>query len=634
MRIDLALAGVALSLAAAPPLSSPETIEDVMRVREAWQAKRVGGVHVIAGVVTAQPKTFIVTDAFYVEDSSGGISVRSGAVLDLNVGDQVTIRGRLAEIEDVEPELVHAEVLSRKKGAPPSAAGIRVADASEERFLGRLVSVRGRVKSTSVGETRDTVVLEEGGRPLRVYIRRALSDPARVPAAAPPGSYVEATGILMPGELNSNTLRLRHPEDLRVVSGPAVIPWRWTLLFAGVLASVLGWTFSLRRMVRIKTRETEQHLAQAQEASRLKSEFLANVSHEIRTPLHGILGMQELLLDTPLTAEQREWLTAAQESSRHLLTLLNDFLDISRIEADKLALQTNRFEPLDVARQALRTLEARATEKGLSLRLAAGPQPPPVLGDRDRIQQVLLNLLSNAIKFTSHGGVTLDLRHEQCPHGRITVIFSVIDTGIGIPEEKRRLVFEAFRQADGSITRKYGGSGLGLAIASRLIERMGGSLDLESQVGKGSKFTVRLPLLPAPCEEEARPTVTRPSTPAKGLRILVAEDNEVNRHLIHRMLEKGGHDVHGVSNGLAALERATRESFDLILMDIQMPVMDGLTATERIRASEVGRRTPIIALTAHAYQEEHSRCLASGIDAVLTKPFDRPALEAVLRLVN
>lgn len=623
-----------LSVAAAPSLSRPETIEDVMRVREAWYGRRVGGVHLIAGVVTAQPGTFTVPDAFYVEDSTGGISVRAGTVLDLRVGDRISVKGRLAEIENVEPELLQAVVVSRRKGAAPSATRVSVVEAGAERLLGRLVSVRGLVRSTSVGETRDTVLLEEDGRLLRVYIRRAFSDPARVPAAAPPGSFVEATGILMPGEMNTNMLRLRHPEDLRVVSGPAVIPWRWILLFAGVLAGVLGWTFSLRRMVKIKTRETEQHLAQAQEASRLKSEFLANVSHEIRTPLHGILGMQELLLDTPLTAEQRQWLTAAQESSRHLLTLLNDFLDISRIEADKLALQTNRFDPLDVGRQAVRTLEARATEKGLYLRIAAGPQLPPVLGDRDRIQQVLLNLLSNAIKFTSHGGVTLEVRHEPCPHGRIAVIFSVSDTGIGIPEEKRRLVFEAFRQADGSITRKYGGSGLGLAIASRLIERMGGSLDLESEVGRGSKFTVRLPLLPASHEEVALPPAARSSTSANKLRILVAEDNEVNRHLIHRMLEKGGHDVHGVSNGLAALERATRESFDLILMDIQMPVMDGLTATERIRASEVGRRTPIVALTAHAYQEEHSRCLASGIDAVLTKPFDRPALEAILRLAT
>jgi signal transduction histidine kinase/CheY-like chemotaxis protein len=625
----------ALSLGASPPLSTPEAMEDIVRVREAWKAGRLDGVHLIAGVVTAQPRTFTVPDTFYVEDSSGGISVRTGAVLDLNLGDHVTVRGRLAEIDEIEPELVRAEVLSRRKGAPPRAASIRIADSSTERFLGRLVSVRGRVKSTSVGETRDTAVLEEDGRLLRVYIRRALSDPSRIPAAAPPGSFVEATGILMPAELNTNTLRLRHPEDLRVVSGPAVIPWRWIGLFAAILAGVMGWTFSLRRMVRIKTRETQQHLAQAEEASRLKSEFLANVSHEIRTPLHGILGMQELLLETPLTAEQREWLTAAHESSRHLLTLLNDFLDISRIEADKLALQTNRFEPLDVARQAVRTLEARAAEKGLHLQLAAGPQPPPVLGDRDRIQQVLLNLLSNAIKFTDHGGVTLDVRHEPGPHGRITVIFSVIDTGIGIPEEKRRLVFEAFRQADGSITRKYGGSGLGLAIALRLIERMGGTLDLESEVGKGSKFTIRLPLLPAAgLEAAAAPSAAPASPPANRLRILVAEDNEVNRHLIHRMLEKGGHDVHGVTNGLAALERATRESFDLILMDIQMPVMDGLTATERIRASEVGRRTPIVALTAHAYREEHSRCLASGIDAVLTKPFDRPALEAVLRLAK
>ncbi len=426
-------------------------------------------------------------------------------------------------------------------------------------------------------------------------------------------------------------LRIRRPGDLYLVSSSMAIPWRWLLGGAVVVLASLLWSLSLRRMVRIKTRETAEHLARAQEASRLKSEFLANVSHEIRTPLHGILGLQELLLDSPLTAEQREWLTAAHQSSKHLLTLLNDFLDVSRIEADRLALQIERFEPVDLARQCLRTLEARAAEKGLAIELKASPAVPAVMGERDRIQQVLLNLLSNAIKFTHQGGVQLEVSSRPRDSASIDLVFRIIDTGIGIPEEKRQVIFEAFRQADGSITRKYGGSGLGLAIASRLVERMGGEMQLESTVGQGSAFTIFLPSPLARKTPEAASAGSPAAPPLNPLRILVAEDNDINLLLIHRLLEKGGHTVESVQDGLAALDRACRDRYDVILMDVQMPLMDGLTAARRIREAENGRRTPIVALTAHALETERERCLASGMDAVLTKPFDAPTLEHTLR---
>lgn len=614
-------------------LKSPDQRVAISQVRAEFEARNWGGWYRVAGTVTAAPRTFTIPEAFYVEDESGGISVTTDKILDLRLGDFVTIEGRLIDIDGVEPELTGTRLVEKATGRRPRSRSITMADACGTRYLGRLVTVRGTVKSTSVGETRDAAILEHGHGGLLVYTRRPLMQAPTLPSSAPPGSTVEVTGILMPGHDGANMLRIRRPDDLQLISAPLSIPWRW--LLAGAVLSLAGllWTLSLRRMVRIKTREAAEHLAQAEEASRLKSEFLANVSHEIRTPLHGILGLQELLLDTPLTAEQREWLTSAQQSSKHLLTLLNDFLDVSRIEADKLALQIDRYDPIELARQAMKTLETRASEKGLAIQLKTGLNLPLVLGDRDRVQQVLLNLLSNAIKFTHRGGVTLEVSSRPRDAASIDLVFRIADTGIGIPDDKRRLVFEAFRQADGSITRKYGGSGLGLAIASRLVERMGGELQLESTVGVGSVFTIILPSPLAIATPEPVPAHPPQQSSLNPLKILVVEDNDVNLFLIHRLLEKSGHTVESVQDGLAALDRAARGTYDVILMDVQMPLMDGLTAARRIRESENGRRTPIVALTAHAMETERSRCLASGMDAVLTKPFDASSLEHTLRSV-
>jgi signal transduction histidine kinase/ActR/RegA family two-component response regulator len=393
-----------------------------------------------------------------------------------------------------------------------------------------------------------------------------------------------------------------------------------------------------------QNREIERLLAEAQQASRLKSEFLANMSHEIRTPMNGIIGMTDLVMTTPLTAEQRDYLDTARLSARSLLTILNDVLDFSKIEAGRLDLNPIDFSLRQCVAETCKMLRVVAAEKGLVLEWAAsGGVPDNVVGDPDRLRQVLYNLLSNAIKFTAKGGVYLNIEHQDtAPYdhgseGSAVLRFAVRDTGIGIPHEKQRIIFEAFRQADGSTTRKYGGTGLGLAICSRLVEMMGGSIQVESEAGAGSTFhfTVRFGL--APLASSARPTdavslknmlaavgASGTNAPAAPLRILLAEDNPVNQRLAMRLLERRGHRVNLASSGREAIEWAEREAFDLILMDLQMPDMDGLEATAMIREQEKqrGGRTPIVALTAHTMKGDRERCLAAGMDNYINKPID------------
>jgi signal transduction histidine kinase/ligand-binding sensor domain-containing protein/CheY-like chemotaxis protein len=399
-------------------------------------------------------------------------------------------------------------------------------------------------------------------------------------------------------------------------------------------------------VVQKQKQEIERLLAAARQASQFKSEFLANVSHEIRTPMNGILGMTDMVLASEVTPEQREYLETARLSASSLLTLLNDVLDFSKVEAGKLDLSPIPFSLRLCAHQTVKIFSLAAAEKRLHLSVDIGDEVPErLVGDPDRLQQVLINLIGNALKFTERGGVRLVGR---CPHppenGAFTVQFGVHDTGIGIPADKTQLIFEAFRQADGSTTRQFGGTGLGLAICSKLVELMGGRIWVESEPGQGSVFlfTVRFGVAPV---EEAHAPVDTPSlrsllgatlrdkgpevgatTSARiapaGLRVLLAEDNPVNQQLERRLLERRGHHVTIAATGRQALECLERESFDIILMDVQMPDMDGLEATEVIRARErdTGIHVPIIALTARTMKEDRDRCLAAGMDAFITKP--------------
>ena len=383
----------------------------------------------------------------------------------------------------------------------------------------------------------------------------------------------------------------------------------------------------------------EHLLEEARQSNRLKGEFLANMSHEIRTPLHGILGMTALALETSLTAEQRDYLQTSYSSAQSLLQLLNDLLDFSKIDAGEIELRAQRFSVDGLVHECVKAAEPIAAGKNLTVGCRVDPKIPPLLsGDPDRIRQILLNLLTNAVKFSETGSIEVTADLDLQTEVEVLIKFSVKDTGIGIPQDQQHLIFDLFRQGDGSLTRKYGGTGLGLTICRRLVDLMGGGIWVESELGKGSTFhfTLRLglpesaPVYSAADLQRLGEQASAPAGDDQSPRplVMVVEDSAVNQKVASKLLESRGYRVVVADNGHQAVVLHALQKFDLILMDVMMPVMDGLSAIRdiRIKERETGAHVPILILSAKAAQEDRESGTDAGADGYLTKPLEPAVL--------
>ncbi len=396
----------------------------------------------------------------------------------------------------------------------------------------------------------------------------------------------------------------------------------------------------------IETMVTELKEAkdEAEHANNAKSDFLARMSHEIRTPMNAVVGMTELAMESAVSLEQKEYLEGVRASAEHLTELISDILDFSKIEAGHLSLEQIPFSLRETLEAALQPLIFRARQKGLSCTLSIAPgMPDRLVGDPLRLRQIVTNLAGNAVKFTALGGVALTVEEAARQGEDVKVAVSIRDTGIGIPQEAREHIFDPFVQADGSTTRRFGGTGLGLAIVRQLAEMMGGDVSLESEPGQGSEFRFTVPFRLAGGQAASGASVREISTASpqtaagsRGLSVLVAEDIGLNQVIVTRFLEKLGHCATVVTNGREAVEAWQGGGFDLVLMDVQMPEMDGIEATRAIRGHEraLGGHTPIIAMTAHVMQQDIALCREAGMDGHLDKPLKRADLERALEDIN
>ena len=548
-------------------------------------------------------------------------------------------------------ESVHVAALKVKAVALAELAAHSAAPALEfedpgvlDEFLAGVARDRDVVQALACsndGVVKRSIVQKEGSTPApcpSVTKTEVVHEPTSLRVTAPIAAATH------PGTL---VVVFRTDAILQAKAQSQRVAW---LVAAGILLLGLGlalWNGSTLRRLEAVLEDNRDARIRAEAASQAKSSFLANVSHEIRTPMNGVVGMTQLLEQSELSPEQREYVRTISRSGDHLLALINDILDFSKIEAGKLTLERVAIDLRAVVSDVCGALKTVSSAKQLHFEYRVdGSVPERVWGDHLRLRQVLVNLVSNAIKFTESGSVSVEVRLESRGEpGR--VCFEVRDTGIGISDAQRKALFRAFTQADTSTTRRYGGTGLGLAICKQLVELMNGELDVESTPGKGSRFWFVLPLAPAPPSSTrppaeappgvaAPPRVVAPDAPnADGnVHLLVVDDNELNREVLAHLARKLGYTVELAAGGQEAVERvAAGQEFSAILMDCQMPDVDGYQATRAIRKLQVESqraRTPIVAVTAHALQGEQAKVLDAGMDDYMTKPVRQETLQAML----
>ena len=540
------------------------------------------------------------------------------------------------------------------------------------------VTARRQAEETSAELQREATERKQAEEELReseLFYRQTLeSIPGMVFTTRPDGycdyqsqQWVDFTGVPMSEHVGDGWNKLLHPEDrprayaawqaavedrapydleYRVRRYDGAYEWfkvrgRPIRNAAGEIVRWFGTALNIDHLLKAQE-QLQQAKEEAEAATRTKSQFLANMSHELRTPMSGVLGMLDLTLAGDLAAEQRKFIAMAQTSARSLVRILNDILDLTKIEMGKLSLEEKPFMLRNCLASTFNIFLPVARNKGIELSLSvADDLPMTLVGDQTRLGQILTNLVGNAIKFTAKGQVELRVTTSgSAPGGKQDVTFTVTDSGIGIPADKKDLIFRVFSQVDESHSREYGGTGLGLAISREIVERMGGNITFTSEAGKGSTFSCTIPFAAAAAEQNVglAPEKTTTARDARRdeqnrrPRLLIAEDDPIISHVLGAMLRRSDYDLDFVENGQKAVEMWVGGEYDLILMDVQMPRLNGFEATAAIREQEreKGGHIPIIAMTAHALKEDEERCLAAGMDAYISKPIDFQKTQQVI----